>query len=114
MAIARYEKLTVKNVTNSVDSYGQQTTTLTNWFDTVARVMDVRNSTQITKDDRIYTDLVRFVMNYTPNMKRIVDYQNLYSIFWRGNDYRITDVMESNDRMNVTLLCYRNDPNTSV
>jgi hypothetical protein len=114
MAIARYEKLTVKNVTNSVDSYGQQTTTLTNWFDTVARVMDVRNSTQITKDDRIYTDLVRFVMNYTPNMKQIVDYQNLYSIFWRGNDYRITDVMESNDRMNVTLLCYRNDPNTSV
>jgi hypothetical protein len=114
MAIARYERLTVKNVTNSVDSFGQQTTTLTNWFDTVARVMDVRNSTQITKDDRIYTDLVKFVMNYTPNMKQIVDYQNLYSIFWRNNDYRITDVMESNDRMNVTLLCYRNDPNTSV
>jgi hypothetical protein len=114
MAIARYEQLTVKNVINSVDSYGQQTTTLTNWFQTVARVLDVRNSTQITKDDRIYTDLVRFVMNYTPNMKQIVDSQNLYSIFWRGNDYRITDVMESNDRMNVTLLCYRNDPNTSV
>jgi len=114
MAIARYEQLTVRNVTNSVDSYGQQTTTTTPWFQTVARVMDVRNSTQITKDDRIYTDLVKFVLNYTPNMKQIVDYQNLYSIFWRGNDYRITDVMESNDRMNVTLLCYRNDPNTSV
>jgi len=114
MAIARYENLSVKNVATTTDAYGQQVTTLTQWFDTRARVMDVRNSLQINKDDRVYSDLVKFVMNYTPWMKEIVDKQNLYSIFWRGNDYRITDVMESNDRMNVTLLCYRNDPNTSV
>jgi hypothetical protein len=114
MAIARYENLTVNHVTNSVDSIGQQTTAITKWFDTRARVQDVKNTVSITKDDRVYSDLVKLTMNYTPWMKQIVDNQNLYSIFWRGFDWRITDVMESNDRMNVTLLCYRNDPVTSV
>ena len=47
-------------------------------------------------------------------MKQIVDRQELYSITWRGNDWRITDVRESNDRMNVTFLCYRNDPGATV
>jgi hypothetical protein len=114
MAIARYENLTVQNVATTTDSYGQQVTSVTKWFDTRARVADVRNSLQINKDDRVYTDLVKFTMNYTPNMKRVVDSQNLYAIFWRNAEWRITDVMESNDRMNVTLFCYRNDPTVSV
>jgi hypothetical protein len=53
-------------------------------------------------------------LNYTPNTKELVDNQNLHSITWRGFDWRITDVRESNDRMRVTLLCYRNDPDTPV
>ena len=114
MAIARYENLTVQNVATATDAYGQQVTTTTKWFDTRARVQDVRNSLQINKDDRVYTDLVKFTMNYTPNMKQVVDSQNLYAIFWRNAEWRITDVMESNDRMNVTLFCYRNDPTVSV
>ena len=114
MAIARYENITVNNLTFSTDSYGEGNTAIAPWFATRARVQDVRNSTQITKDDRIYTDLVKFVLNYTPNTRRIVDYQNLYSITWRNQDWRITDVMESNDRMNVTLYAYRNDPVVSV
>jgi hypothetical protein len=114
MAIARYENITVNNLAFTTDSYGEGTTTITPWFQTRARVQDVRNSLQINKDDRVYTDLVKFILNYTPNTRQIVDYQNLYSLTWRGHDWRITDVMESNDRMNVTLFAYRNDPVVSV
>jgi hypothetical protein len=114
MAIARYENVTINNVTNSVDTYGEQTTTITKWFDTRARVADVANSVRISDKYRVYSDLVNLTFNYTPNQKSIVDNQDLYSITWRGFDWRITDVRESNDRMNVTLLCYRNDPNTPV
>lgn len=114
MAIARYENFTVQNVTTTTDEYGQQVTALTTFFQARGRVQDVRNSVQIGKDDRVYSDLVKFVLNYTPNTRQIVDNQNLYALQWRGNEWRITDAMESNDRMNVTLYAYRNDPETSV
>jgi len=110
MAITRYENIVVNNVTNSVNAYGEQTTTITKWFDTRARVADVANSLRIAERYRVYTDLVNFTLNYTPNMKAVVDNQDLYSITWRGFDWRITDVRETNDRMNVIVLCYRNDP----
>ena len=110
MAITRYENIVVYNVTNSVNAYGEQTTTITKWFDTRARVADVANSLRIAERYRVYTDLVNFTLNYTPNMKAVVDNQDLYSITWRGFDWRITDVRETNDRMNVIVLCYRNDP----
>lgn len=114
MGIARYENIAVNNVTNGVNVYGEQTTTITKWFDTRARVNDVHNNLRIADRYRVYSDLVNLTLNYTPNTKEIVDNQNLYSITWRGLDWRITDVMESNDRMNVTFLCYRNDPTTPV
>jgi hypothetical protein len=110
MAITRYENIVVNNVTNSINAYGEQTTTITKWFDTRAKVSDVANSLRIAEKYRVYTDLVNLNLNYTPNTKAMVDNQDLYSITWRGFDWRITDVRESNDRMNVTLLCYRNDP----
>ena len=114
MGIKRYENLTVKNVVNGTDSIGQYTTTLTDWFITRGLVQDVANSLRISEKYRVYQDLVNLTFNYTPAIKRITDYQNEYSITWRGNDWRITDVRESNDRMKVTLLCYRNDPETTV
>jgi hypothetical protein len=114
MTIARYENVTVNNVAIVVDAYGEQSTSITKWFDTRARVADVNNSLRISEKYRIYSDLVNLTFNYTPNQKQIVDNQELYSITWRGNDWRITDIRESNDRMNVTLLCYRNDPNSQV
>jgi hypothetical protein len=114
MTIARYENFTINNLTFGTDSFGDYTTTITKWFDTRGRVKDVRNGVQITKDERVYTDLTTFTVNYTPNTRRIVDYQNLYSITWRGNDWRITDCLETNDRMNVIFMCYRNDPTTPV
>jgi hypothetical protein len=110
MAITRYENIVVNNVTNSINVYGEQTTTITKWFDTRAKVSDVTNSLRIAEKYRVYTDLVNLNLNYTPNTKAMVDNQDLYSITWRGFDWRITDVRESNDRMNVTFLCYRNDP----
>lgn len=114
MAITRYENVTINRVTNGVNTYGDQTTTITKWFDTRAKVADVHNNLRISDRYRVYSDLVNLTFNYTPNTKEIVDNQNLYSLVWRGLDWRITDVMEANDRMSVTFLCYRNDPTAPV
>lgn len=114
MAIARFENITVKSLTFAKSDFGEQTTTKTVWFETRARVSDVANSLRIAEKYRLYQDLVNFTLNYTPNTREMVDNQNLYSIQWRGKDWRITDVRESNDRMNVMFLCYRNDPDTAV
>jgi hypothetical protein len=114
MAIERYENVAVNTLSFGVDTLGDYTVTETLWFNTRARVRDVKNNLEIDAKYRVYQDLVNLTFNYTPNMKQIVDHQNLYSLTWRGNDWRISDVMESNDRMSVTLLCYRNDPNTKV
>jgi hypothetical protein len=114
MAITRYENVDINNVTNGVNAVGEYTTTITKWFTSRALVADVANSLRISERYRVYQDLVNLTFNYTPNIKDIVDNQNLYSITWRGFDWRITDVRESNDRMKVTLLCYRNDPTTTV
>ena len=114
MGINRYENVEVNSVTNGVDSLGQYTTTITPWFATRARVRDVANSLRIADRYRAYQDLVNLTFNYTPNMKMVVDDQDLYSITWRGKEWRITDVRESDDRMNITLLCFYNDPSTAV
>jgi len=114
MTIVRYESFTFNNVTNGVNSVGEYTTTITPWFETRGLIQDVANSLRISERYRVYQDLVKITVNYTPNNKMIVDNQNLYSILWRGFDWRITDIMESNDRMRVTYLCYRNDPATPV
>jgi hypothetical protein len=114
MGIARFEDVGVNDVTNSVNTFGSQTSTSTLKFLTRARVSDVSNSVMISEKYRVYSDLVNLTFNYTPWIKDIVDNQNLYSITYRGFDWRISDVRESNDRMNVTLLCYRNDPGTTV
>lgn len=114
MAIVRYENLTVNNVTNGKNTYGEYTTTITPWFETRGLVHDVTNSLRISERYRVYTDLVNITLNYTPNTKEMVDNQNLYSITWRGLDWRITDCREHNDRMKITFVCYRNDPEAPV
>lgn len=114
MTIVRYENLTINNVTNGTDSIGQYTQVITEWFKTRGLVHDVANSLRISERYRVYQDIVNITVNYTPNTRLIVDNQNDYSITWRGYDWRISDVRESNDRMKVTFLCYRNDPATRV
>jgi hypothetical protein len=114
MTIARYENVSVYTVTNGISTLGEYSTTLTKWFDTRGTVRDVANSLRISEKYRVYQDLVNLTLNYTPNIKTIVDNQNLYSLRWRNFDWRITDVRESDDRMRVTFLCYRSDPVVSV
>ena len=114
MAIRRFEQIVINSLTFGKSAFGEQQTTEAEWYKTRAEVGDVANSLKISEKYRVYQDMVNFTMRYTPNAKTIVDSQNLYSITWRGHDYRITDARESNDRMSVKLLCYRTDPVTAV
>ena len=114
MAIARFENIAVNNLTFGVSAFGEQSTTQTKWFDTRARVSSVANSLKIADKYRLYQDLINFTLNYTPNTKAMVDRQDLYSITWRGNDWRIDNIRESDDRMTVLILCYRSDTVTAV
>ena len=114
MAIARYENLSVNSLSFAQSDFGEQSTTQTLWFSTRAKVRSVANSVRITDKYRVYSDVVEFTLNYTPNIKTIIDSQNAYSITWRGFDWRIDNVRESDDRMTALLLCVRNDPVTAV
>jgi hypothetical protein len=114
MAIARFENIKINNLTFDKSVFGEQSTTQTLWFETRARVASVANSLKIADKYRLYQDMTNFTLNYTPNMKTIVDNQNLYSITWRGKDWRIDNARESDDRMTIVFMCYRSDPVTAV
>jgi hypothetical protein len=114
MAIARFENVDVNTLTFGKDSFGEGTTTITKKFTSRPLVSSVKNSLAITKDTRIYQDLIMFKFNYTPWTQDVVNSQNLYSFTWRGFDWRIENCIESNDRMSMTALCYRSDPLTKV
>lgn len=114
MSIARFENIRINNLAFGKSDFGEQSTTQTLWFETRARISDVTNSVKIADRYRLYQDMVNMTLNYTPNMKTIVNNQNLYSITYRNQNWRIDSVRESNDRMNVTFMCYRSDPVTAV
>lgn len=114
MGITRFETVNVNNVSISTDSVGQTVTNITPWFQTRARVIDIKEDLHINKDDRIYSDTAKFVLNNTPNTLTMAMNQVGYSFGWRGQDWRISDVYESNDKMNITFLVYRNDPTSPV
>jgi hypothetical protein len=114
MAIARFENISVNTLAFSKSSFGEQTTSWSLWFQTRARVHSVANHVKITDKYRVYSDVVEFTLNYTPNTKEMIDNQNLYSINWRNFDWRIDNVRESDDRMTVRILCVRNDPVVAV
>lgn len=114
MAIARFENIRINNLNFASSDFGEQSTAQTLWFETRARVADVANSLKIADKYRLYQDLVTFTLNYTRNMKTIVANQHLYSITYRGHDWRIDNARESDDRMTVLFTCYRNDPVTAV
>lgn len=114
MAITRYESIVVNNVVNGTNDIGEYTTTITPWFNTRGLVHDVANSLRISERYRAYTDLVNITLNYTPNTREMVENQNLYSITWRGNEWRIADIREHNSRMKITFMCFRNDPEVPV
>ena len=88
MAIARFENITVKNLTFGSNSFGEQSTTQTEWFKTRARVHAVKNHIRISDKYRVYSDIVEFTLNYTPNTLSIINNQNLYSINWKNKTHR--------------------------
>ena len=112
--VARYENIAVNTLSYGKSDFGEQSTTQTLWFNTRATVADVTNNVRISDKYRVYSDIVQMTVNYTPNVKTIVDNQNGYSISWRGYDWRIDNVRENDDRMSATLLCVRNDPVVAV
>jgi hypothetical protein len=114
MSIARFENITVNQLTFGASQFGEQATTITKWFDTRARVHSVSNHVRISEKFRVYADVVEFTLNYTPNTKEIINNQNLYSIKWRNFDWRIDMVREADDRMTVNIMCVRNDPVAAV
>ena len=114
MGIARFENITINNLAFGQSSFGEQSTTITKWFETRARVHSVANHVKITDKYRVYSDVVEFTLNYTKNTKSIIDNQNLYSIKWKNFDWRIDNVREADDRMSALFLCVRNDPVTAV
>lgn len=112
--VARYENVIINNVTNGTNTVGEYTTTITPWFETRGLVHDIANSLRISEKYRVYTDLLSITFNYTPNIRTIVDNQDLYSLTWRNKEWRISDVREHNDRQFATFMCYRNDPSVPV
>ena len=114
MAIARFENIAVNTLSFGKSDFGEQSTTQTLWFNTCARVHSVSNQVKIADKYRVYTDIVQLTLNYTPNLKIIIDNQNAYSITWRGFDWRIDSVREADDRMTAHLMCVRNDPVVAV
>lgn len=114
MAITRYETVTFKTVTQSVDTFGQYTTSMTPWFTCRALVSNVGNNLRISERYRSYHNMLNMTLNYSPNVRTIADTQHAYTVEYRGLDYRIDNAMESKDRMKVTLTCFRTDPTTAV
>lgn len=114
MGIARFENITINNLSFGKSSFGEQSTTITKWFETRARVRSVANSVRISDKYRVYSDIVEFTLNYTPNTRTIIDNQNAYSLTWKSFDWRVDSVRESDDRMTVKFLCVRNDPVVAV
>lgn len=114
MAIARFENININNLTFTKSDFGESATVQSLWFATRARVSSVANSLKIADKYRLYQDMTNFTLNYTRNMKSIVENPHLYSITYRGKDWRIDNARESDDRMTVIFLCYRSDPVTAV
>lgn len=112
--VLRVEQVGINNLTFAKSNLGEQTTTEALWFNTRARTEDVKASEKITESYRQYDDIVRFVVNYTSNIKSILDNTQAFSITYRTKSWRIVDVYEHIDRQFVTLTCYRNDPATAV
>lgn len=112
--VARYENIAVKTLSFAKSDFGEQTTTQTLWFNTRARVHSVANSVRIADKYRVYADVVQMTLNYTPNIKTIIDNQNAYSVAWRGYDWRIDNVREMDDRQFAQFTCVRNDPVVAV
>ncbi len=114
MGIARFEDVSVYDLSFAVSNFGETQTTETLKFTSRPKVQQVKNSLLISERYRVYSGLINFTFNFTPATRDMADNQDKYSVKWRGKDYRIDSATESDDRMQITFLCYHNDPATNV
>jgi len=111
--VVRIEQIGINNLTFSKTSLGEQTTTETLWFNTRARTSDVKGNDNIRERYRQYDDVVHLLVNYTPNIKTVIDNTHLFSVAYRNKSWRIADMYEHDDRQHVSITCVRNDPATA-
>ena len=114
MAIARFELIDLNVLSFGINAFGEQQTTETKLFTTGSTVSAVANSLKMSEHYRLYQDMINFQLRYTPAMKDVVDNQDKYSITYRNKTWRIDNARESDDKMSVTLVCYRSDPVTAA
>ncbi|MFZ2736630.1 MAG: hypothetical protein WBI20_14875 [Burkholderiaceae bacterium] len=114
MGVTRTETLTINRLSAGLSAFGEQSTTETTWFETRARVSETSNSVKGSEKYRLYSKLMNFTLNYTPNMKQVVTRQDEYALSWAGKSWRIVETRETIDRMSVILLCARHDPQVAV
>jgi hypothetical protein len=112
--MVRVEQIGVNNLTFAKTSLGEQTTTETLWFNTRAQSENPRGNQKIQEHYRQYDDVAHLMVNYTPNIKTVIDNTHAHSITYRAKSWRIDNVYEHPDRQFVTITCYRNDPATAV
>lgn len=112
--IARFETITINNLSFSKSAFGEQSVTQTAWFQTRAEIHEVNTSIQINDKYRGYGDVTRMKVNYSPNMKTLSLDPGNYSITYAGNDWRIEDTVVDNNRQYVTMTCYFSAPQISV
>lgn len=112
--IVRFETISINNLTTSKSAFGEQSITEALWFKTRAKVHEVNSSVDIKDKFREYNDLVQFHVNYSPNFKTIAQEPGNYSITYENQSWRIQDARGTDDRQQVVITCYRNDPQTAV
>lgn len=112
--VLRVEQVAFNSLTFAKTSQGEQTTTETLFLNTRAHTDDVRSDENIREHLRQYDDLVRFTVNYTPNVQTIVNGMESYSVSYRNKSWRIVDAYEHQDRQRVTFTCFYNAPSTAV
>lgn len=114
MGIAQLYPIEVAQITRGVDSRGTSVTTETNRIKCGAYYGDNRNTIGIEGEERVYMDTIELTMRYTPLVHNMVMTPSSWVIYFRGEQYRVNDSIESKDRMSVQFTCYRNMPEPSV
>jgi hypothetical protein len=110
----RVEQVGINNLTFAKTNMGEQTTTEALWFNTRARSEKLRVDQKEQEHFRQYDDVVSLIVNYTTNIKTVIDNIQAHSITYRAKSWRINDIYEHPDRQFVTITCYRNDPATAA
>lgn len=114
MSLPRFEPVTIQSVARTVDANGGPVNTFTNLFSVHGRIRDVKNTLKLNELYRLYADWVNIQMNLTSNTLLIAEDQENYSLGWRGNNWRIVDAVEADDRQYVEFLCYFAKPGITV